>query len=353
MVLLDQGPLRRAAAEAYHRAGQRLAGLQATVNRFNTVDRPAFGSWLAASFGVLLTALRETEDAIHEKGPMLEAIRMLALLGGLSPREAYDDLHRDKAAFEKRAAQRAAGEAVDKAAEDDEGDFDEADPFAGMPEELRRMFGFPDSSGAGAGKKPPRAGQDGPEAPPARARHRAGNERAAKQPTPEQQTAAQRLKAAYRAVVRRLHPDVRVETSEYDRQLWHDAQNAYAKGDLERLETILAVSELAGKGVLPAGAGLGGLLALVRQMEGSVRSLERQVRTLKQDLAWGFAALKAREKLRQRVGNRLRQDVAAARAELAVIEGELEFCRQSPPRSQRGGGRGKKPGRAAGRPKKR
>lgn len=329
-----------------------MEDLRGIINRFNTVDRPAFGRWLAATFGPLLTALRETEDAISEKGPMLEGIRLLTLLGGLSPREAYDELHRDKAAFDQRQARRAAGETVDEPEEDDsdanEENLEPDDPFAGMPEELRRMFGFPDSNGANPGQKPSRKGQGEPSSAGTRARNR----RASQVPAAAQRTEEQRLKTAYRAVVRRLHPDLRTETSEYDRQLWHDAQSAYEKGDLERLETILAVSELAGEGVLPPGVGLGGLLALVRQMEGSVLSLERQRRALQKDPAWDFAALKTHEKLRQRVGNSLRQDVAEARAELAEIEEELEFYRRSPPPRQRNGQRGKKSGRTTKRAKR-
>ena len=351
LLVIAQEPIRQTAADTYRKANARLMELRGIIERFSTVDRPAFGGWVAAAFGPLLTALREVEARINEKGPMLKTIRMMTFLSGCSPREAYDEVIRGKAADERRAARQAAGE---KPEEDEEDDLDEEDLFEGMPEELKRMFGFGTSKASETRREsvPPKDGTD-PDTPPPRSERGRGRARPTREPTPEQQTSAQRLKTAYRAVVRRLHPDLRAETSAYDQQLWHEAQNAYARGDLERLETILAVSELAGDGSLPSGTGLSGLLTLTRQLEASVRQLERQVRASKKDLAWNFSAPVSREKLRQKVGARLRQEVAEARAELVVIEGELAFCRDAPLPQRRGGARGKKSHPPSRKPKKR
>lgn len=334
LVVIAQEPVRQAVADRYRQANALLDELRGIIERDATVDRPAFGGWLAANFGALLTALREVEAQINEKAPMLEAIRVMNFLSGCSPREAYDEIMRGKQADERRTTREAAGEPVE--ADEDDEDLDDEDLFAGMPDELKRMFGFgaPQSGGAKQGSPPPEDDTE-PDAPPRSQRPRRRS-RPIPEPTPDQRILAQRLKTAYRAVVRRLHPDVRTETSAYDQQLWHEAQRAYEQSDLERLETILAVSELTGDGALPAGAALGGLLALTRQVEASIRQLERRIGVLKKDLAWNFSALVSREKLRQKVGTRLRQDVAAAKAELAAIEGDLAVCREMPLPRRRG-----------------
>ena len=321
LVVIDQEPIRRTAAEAYRQAHERLAALRGTVERFSTQDRPAFGGWMAARFGALLTELRELTAQIAEKSVMLKAIQIMTFVSGCSPREAYEEVIRGQAEDEQAAARREAGEPATEAEAEDE-EF-----FAAMPEELKRMFGFTDSTKADGPGGPPSPDEAASDASQPR---RAGR-RAAKEPTAAEPSKSQRLKTAYRAVVRRLHPDAHPELTGYDQQLWHDAQRAYEKGDLEGLETILAVSEIAGGGELPSGSGLGGLLALTRQLEASVRKLERQVRGFRKDPAWDFMALASRDVLEQKVSVRLRQDVADIRAELAMIETELAFCRDAPP----------------------
>ena len=333
-MVIDQEPIRREALAAYRRAGERTRELREIVERFQTRERPAFGNWLAAKFGLLLTELREVEAQIDQQGPLLDAVRLTALFSGCSPGEAYDEVMRDKAADERCAARQAAGEPPEEAedTEEPEENFDPNDPFVELAGELERMFGFAPPRAKSDQKLPGDSGPAGSPQPGARGRRQPPF---TPSPTPEQDAAERRLKAAYRAVVRQLHPDLRAETNGYDLQLWHDAQSAYARKDAEHLETILAVSGLATTGTLPAGTGLGGLLGLVRQREAFIQKLERQVRGLKQDPAWNFTHLASKEKLARRTGNRLRQDIDAARLDLAAIEADLERCRQAPRRPKR------------------
>ena len=345
LLVIDQEPVRRAATRAYRQTKDRLSALRVTVERYSTVDRPAFGGWLAARFGPLLTELRELDGQIAEKGRQLDAIRLMTFFGGCSPHEAYQEVLKGQASAERFAARRAAGEDPDE--ESSRKRADEEDPLEDISEEIKDFFGFTQAGPAG-NQPPPEAGSH---ADP-RTAGRQGRARPPRRQTPEQQTKSQRLKTAYRAVVRRLHPDLNPDPSEYVQQLWHDAQDAYEKGDLERLEAILAVGELEGSGELPSGSGLGGFLALIRQMEASIRQLERQTRGLKKDLAWNFTSAGSdREALAQKVGARLRNDVAASKADLAVIEADLAFCRQAPVRRPHvtRKPRGRKP---AGKPKK-
>ena len=338
LAVIDQEPIRRAATLGYRQANEQVADLRLKVQHHATMDQPAYGGWLAAAFGPLLTELREVEERIDDQGAMLRAVRMLVMLGGLSPHRAYQEILQEKAEMDRFEARVAAGEEEFEDEADAFSDDDE-DLLKGMPDALRQMFGFPPGEDD-PGKSSPDAGEQkdprhGADRPRPRTRPTA-------KPTVAAQSAAQRLKTAYRAVVRRLHPDLRADLTDYDRQLWHEAQNAYEKGDLERLETVMALSEMGGDGVLPAGSGVAGLLALTRQLERAASQLQRQLRAFKKTPAWDFTRLAAAEKrkMERKASADLHADLADAKAALAQIEADLAACAQ-PPRRSKGGQRTK------------
>ncbi len=332
LILVDQEPIRRAATQSYRQAGERLTELRGIIERFSTVEQPAFSTWMSSHFGALLTALRELNQQIDEKGAMLDAIQMIAFLGRLSPQEAYRQFLESKAAREKSGGANPA--ARNGMGDDEDNDFDDDDEglFDDLFNEFGEIFGFPkqpppksdaaDNDEPRAGTSSSRRGERGPGRPPK------------EEPSEQERTISQRVKAAYRAVVRRLHPDLNPDLTEYHKQLWHDAQQAYERDDLERLETIVAVSELERAGELPSGSGIGGLLALVRQLEESIHQLGRRLNTLKKQPAWNFTSLTTKAsmaKLEKRIGTRLERDVRDARADLAMIEADLAVCQQPPP----------------------
>ncbi len=53
-----------------------------------------------------------------------------------------------------------------------------------------------------------------------------------------------RVKELYRALVRRLHPDLRADGNAAVSALWHEVQEAYAASDVARMELLLALSDL-------------------------------------------------------------------------------------------------------------
>src|SRR5204863_7222767 len=52
-----------------------------------------------------------------------------------------------------------------------------------------------------------------------------------------------RVKEIYRRLVRRLHPDLRADGDATVSSRWHEVQEAYAAGDVARMELPLALSE--------------------------------------------------------------------------------------------------------------
>lgn len=336
LMIIDQQPVRRAAVLAYQQAGERVAELRKTLERHSAVDRPAYTGWLSATFGALLTEFRELTGRIEEKDAMLGAMRLMTMLGGLSPYEAYQQILKGKAAVEEFMA---GPDMEDEEGGEEPSEEDlraEDDMFAGI---FEQMFGMPMPDELREGRSEPPPGNSArQDEKPARGRKRRGGNAAEKTPD-------QRLKTAYRAVVRRLHPDLNPGLGDYDRQLWHEAQSAYERGDTERLETILAVGELARAGELPADSGLAGLLELTRQLEASAGRLEKQLRGLKKDVAWNFTGLASKDKLKSKVERLLSRDVAAARARWTMIEREFATYENAPAPKRKPRAPQKKPSR--------
>ena len=350
MLVIDQEPVRRAAVLAYQQAGERVAELRAVLERHSAVDRPAYTGWLSATFGALLTEFRELTSRIEEKDAMLGAMRLMTLLGGLSPYEAYQQVLKGKASVEEFMAGPGMEEGDDEEMSEDDLRAED-DMFAGIFEE---MFGMPMPDELRESRSVPPPGKSaGDEENHARGRkHRGKSSPGSRGGNTPEKTPDQRLKTVYRAVVRRLHPDMNPGLSDYDRQLWYEAQSAYEKGDIERLETILAVGELARAGELPAGSGLAGLRELTRQLEVSAGRLEKQTRGLKKEAAWNFTGLPSKDKLRAKVERLLSRDVAVARSRCAMIEREFAAYENAPPPKRKPRASQKKqPGKPRGKKK--
>src|SRR5207247_4056351 len=80
-----------------------------------------------------------------------------------------------------------------------------------------------------------------------------------------------RVKEIYRRLVRRLHPDLRADGDATVSSLWHEIQEAYASGDVARMELLLALSDL---------SNAPGASTTLSQIRSPLSELTRSVRAL-------------------------------------------------------------------------
>lgn len=321
---LDQGPLRRKAVSECGREMARMEKLRVEWKRFENEDKPAFARWMAATFGALLSELREQESKLREKEALIfEVEEEMFFRGTRNHRAAYAAVMRRRTSPPPPMRADAGNPPPDAG---DAGDFQ--NPFFDEGSEFEQHLLFEDFLRAVLGIEPDRMsekkydamfedfkakilGQGSPEPPP-RKRQR---ERPPEPVKPEQA----RIKEIYRLLVRRLHPDTRADKDTEISALWHEVQEAYGTGNLERLEMLLALTDIRSNA---AGehTSLSQMRAVLRELRRSFNALKRSLGSAKRELAWNFARTPDRSALQTRLQRQFESDRAAQRERLREME---------------------------------
>jgi hypothetical protein len=71
IIWINDAPLRKRATGEYSRAMDKLESARAELRRFEQEERPAFQRWMSATFGALLTEIRENERQILDQQNIL------------------------------------------------------------------------------------------------------------------------------------------------------------------------------------------------------------------------------------------------------------------------------------------
>ena len=150
-------------------------------------------------------------------------------------------------------------------------------------------------------------------------RERARRSRVDEDPASETETGSvdPRVKEIYRRLVRRLHPDLRADGDATVSSLWHEVQEAYAAGDVARMELLLALCDLSN--APGAGTTLSQMRAVLNELTRSVRALELSLVEARREDSWNFARTGPSEDLRLRVERQLKHDLAVRQQRLELL----------------------------------
>jgi hypothetical protein len=277
---------------------------------------------MAATFGSLLTHLRELESQTLEKENLVTTIQTEIMFTGDSPHRAYRRIMKARANPNSEAGAGQDEDTSDPWSEDGSefegsGDPNEVEDREMFEETLRGILGVdPDDLDDSAYDRMFQEfrqqvlGESGPEAPPPFA-GRPGME------TPPPKDI--RVKELYRVLVRRLHPDMRADDDTSVSALWHEVQEAYQAGDLDRLEMLLALTDLESNRTSPHTT-LFQLKAALAELGRSLRALQKSLRAARQENAWNFARASDHTELQ----NRLRRELESAQAQQQARLDHLE-----------------------------
>jgi hypothetical protein len=279
-----------------------------------TVERPEYERWQHLTFGALEQEHREFEAAAVRLETLLDNAEKYAFIAGIKLPEAFvhiethlsgggsieelfepfgDEFEEDYAEFEEE----------DVLDEEDYNDDDSWSNFGKTLEEFIRQMheSFGDDNYADSGLK----------------KHH---------DSPGKTHEKNQLRAIYRKLCKRLHPDTGCEFDDNTREIWHTIQNAYETGDLERLEAIQARMDLQNdisKGTISCS----NILAVIKEFELGIKSVKSLIARAKRQKVWGFLKWDEKKRQKHKTTITLEKQLAISYLKGKIKEYELTFER--------------------------
>ena len=330
IILLDQEPLRAEAGRAARKKIGEMEKLSSSLEEFEKTILPAYTRWEEETLGPLLAEERQLNAKIDHLEHLLSTASLEALFTGRDPSEIYADIAREQQEWEERQA----GGEPDRSEPESEPEPDE-DPdakreFTDEEREFRSYVRYaigedPDYFDKRQYKKLFNEYRDWKK----RREEDCGSATQKKQDIPA------RVKELYRVLVRRLHPDTGKSRKDPNTQrLWHDLQNAYAAMDVERLEVLLALTDLHESGSAIRST-LYHLRKVAKEMERTVRDLKNRFREARSSPAWQFWHADNRQKVGAKMRAAVEARIRDAKNHIATLEQQIDFWKQDAGMSKR------------------
>src|ERR1044071_2019154 len=321
MVWIEQSPLRTSAAGECTDMMARLEQARLCWHQFERQDKPAFVRWRAREFGALLSTARDVEDKIRDAQNLIHEVEMEMRKKIQDPHSAYRRVlfrRENPGVAEDGKTSSNGSESTPHLSEfEQEALFEEwVQKFLGTNPAKMDDDAYSTSFEVFKSHMFVRPGSapDRPAPRPEDVRRSPVDEE-----PPESGTIYPRVKEIYRRLVRRLHPDLRADGDATVSSLWHEVQEAYAAGDVARMELLLALSDLSD--APGASTTLSHMRSVLRELTRSVRALELNLVEAKRADSWHFARTGPSEDLRSRVERQLKHDLALRQQRLDFLTG--------------------------------
>jgi hypothetical protein len=309
IVLLDQQPLREEAGGEAKRIMREVNEHAEMLAEFDRTMRPAYERWEAENLGPLLEEERRLHAKIADLEHRIDLADFESYFTGRDPFEIFEETGQES---EPEDAKENPEDKAPPEPDPDEGFDPEERDFRSY---VRFIFGDdPDDLGKAKYK---RLFED-------YRRWRAKMGGAHNSTKPKADDIPARVKEIYRILVRRLHPDTgRERSNPQTRKLWDDLQQAYAALDLERMEVLLAITDLHESGSAVRST-LYHLRQVARQLRGQLDGLKVRLRQARKSPAWTFWHAKNRTQAGEKIRATVLARIRSAKEELASLEEEVE-----------------------------
>lgn len=270
------------------------------LEHFLSKDRPAYQNLLERRFASEVEALTQLEQELNARTTAFNAAVAVAKLKNLSMKNAWAYLHAEETRF-------SAGDDEARAEITRERETRARSVREDLEREFRARVFTPPAADTPSSLKP------------------GGMEN-------------EKLKLAYRRLVRRLHPDLQgpqidVTEARWQRRIWHLSQVARETGDLTQLEVLFKVSLL--RQMELSELTREDALTVKTWLSKEVERVQAELHEAEGDPAWGFSYLEARAQ-EARVRESLAREAQFLKAELEALktqeQDEAREATVAPPR---------------------
>jgi len=265
LVLLDQTIIRKKTLGECHKTLKKIDKAKQEIEQYEKVDKPAYEKWIQENFGELISRIRLHSQEIQEKRALIEEIQEEAFFQRITFIEAFKIIkykreHPEE--FQKSKTNEKKETFWEKIPEEDEDDVfrDDLNDFFkkfNMNEDEFDSF----RRGFRNGEKDKERNFD------------------------------VRLKERYRLIVQKLHPDKNKKASPMEQELWFEAQEAYKKKDLDKLDFIIALYNIR-FGFIGIDSTIFDLKFANSKLEKSLKEFSQAIRRAKNEPSWLFLRLK-------------------------------------------------------------
>ncbi len=341
LVVIEQTKVRKKYIQGCKRTIKDLEKAKKEWEDYQAIDIPAYEQWFNGNFGSDLSQIRETRTKAQDLSSTLQEIRYWMMKKNISPYDAYKLVMDRKANPDKYKANDEAEAERERQKEskwnekferdffgDEEHNFEEnEDDFFGedepSEEDLRSMFEmFIEANPSIKSKMKDRAFYEfmferfkedvlGKKSPKSKGKENI------------HASIEDRIKAVYRILVRKLHPDFQTEITPHMQDLWHEVQEAYKAKDLERLETMLAISNIQ-TGDFSEEISVSQILNVQSEYKNQLKSLRAQIRKAKKKLEWGFSKLTNTQPLSKKIKTELKIELSHHLFHIQEFEKQLK-----------------------------
>lgn len=269
LITVNQTKIRKKVLNECQKTLKKIDKTKKELEQFESVDRPAYDRWLQQNFGEQLDKIRTSSIEIHQKRSLIEEVQDEAFRQGITFPQAYKIVKKRKESsenIEQKEEKKAEEEHFWENKYEDEEDIfreDLNDFYKKFHEKFKMNEEDFDSirKGLGLGSKDKSSDLD------------------------------TRLKERYRIIVQRLHPDKNRDASEMEKELWHEAQEAYKHRDLEKLDFIITMVNIQ-FGSAGIDSSVFDLKAANAKLQKKLKQFASSIKKAKKEPSWGFLLLK-------------------------------------------------------------
>ncbi len=337
LIKINEAPIRKKYISGFNKAKKDIDKIKKDWEEFEKEDQPAFSQWYNQIFGTKITELQELEKKSVELEKFLDEIELVKYQHRISFYKAYLYVKNNEGKPKQDKKEYYSGKDYDKVDEKYEKKrnryFDEDDDEDELEEIFRQVI----------------------ESNPMLKEMLRKNKSAykmffekfkedfftRKKEEPKRDSTLKKdkgsedelLKARYRMLVRKLHPDYRKKHDKHSEELWHEVQKAYSAKDLEKLDTLHALCDIH-TGDSDGTTSISQWMSIISEYKNQLKGLKKRIKEAQKNAAWKFNKLENKEILRKSLDIQIHKSIAHRRVLISHFEKMLKSW-STPPRRRK------------------